>query len=82
MDKQPSGDHELYMRRCIVLARIAKKRGDSPVGSLVVLEGKVVGEGVEGATTRQDVTFHAEIESIRRAVECLKSRDLSGCILL
>jgi tRNA(adenine34) deaminase len=80
-DKNLSGDHEQFMLACIKLARIAKNRGDSPVGSILVLEGQIIGEGIEGATTRHDVTFHAEIEAIRRGREFLKSHDLSRCIL-
>ena len=41
-------NEELYMRQCIELALIAKKRGDSPGGALVVRKGKIIAEGVEG----------------------------------
>lgn len=74
-------EHESYMKICIDLAKIAKQRGDSPVGSVVVKEGKIIGEGIEGGKTHKDITFHAEIEAIRDATRFLESQDLSGCTL-
>jgi tRNA(adenine34) deaminase len=74
-------DHEFYMSKCIVLAKIAKARGDSPVGSLVVRKGKIIGEGIEGGKTQKDITFHAEIEAIRQAVKNTGISDFSDSIL-
>ncbi|TDH28635.1 nucleoside deaminase [Segetibacter sp. 3557_3] len=82
MANEPTPDHFSYMRQCIVLAGRAKARGDSPVGSLVICRGKVIGEGIEGAKTFNDITFHAEIEAIRQATKLLKSMDLSACMLV
>lgn len=70
------------MRRCIELAKIAKQRGDSPVGSIIVKDGQIVGEGIEGGKTQQDITFHAEIEAIRSARTNLGTSDLSDCLLV
>jgi tRNA(adenine34) deaminase len=69
------------MNKCIALALKAKKRGDYPVGSVIVLGGRVIGEGIEGGKTFHDITFHAEIEAIREAVGFLAGQDLSSCIL-
>lgn len=73
--------HERYMRRCIELAHRALATGDPPVGALVVIDERVVGEGVEGVKARRDVTAHAEIEALRSACERLGSVDLTGCTL-
>lgn len=74
--------YEAYMKKCIALAQIAKARGDSPVGSILVQNGKVAGEGIEGGKTHRDITFHAEIEAIRNARTALGKTDLSDCILV
>ena len=74
-------EHTFYMRRCKELAEIARQRGDSPVGSLLVLAGKIIAEGVEGGKTHRDITYHAEIEAIRQATELLQSQDLSACVM-
>lgn len=73
--------HEYYMNYCIHIAKIAKQRGDSPVGSIIVRNGHVIGEGIEGGKTYEDITFHAEIEAIREATKYLGKQDLSDCIL-
>jgi tRNA(adenine34) deaminase len=39
--------HEQFMRRCIELAREAEKSKDTLVGSLVILDGRIIGEGCE-----------------------------------
>ena len=69
------------MRRCLELGRIALKTGDAPVGSLIVLAGKIVGEGIESVKSKLDPTAHAEILAVRAACEKLQSLDLSGATL-
>ena len=69
------------MRCCLELASRARATGDVAVGSLVVRDGEVIGEGVEAVRARVDVTAHAEIEAIRAAAARLGGRDLSGCAL-
>lgn len=75
-------DYEDYMRQCIRLAGIAKDRGDTPVGSVIVQNGRIISEGIEGGKTHKDITFHAEIEAVRNAVEVLGKSDLSDCIMV
>ncbi|MDX2070694.1 MAG: nucleoside deaminase [Haliscomenobacter sp.] len=82
MTKMEQAEYEVYMRKCLALAQIAKARGDSPVGSILVQNRKVVGEGIEGGKTHQDITFHAEIEAIRNTRTALGKTDLSDCILV
>lgn len=74
-------EHSSFMYKCIELAGKASARGDSPVGSLIVLNGRVIGEGIEGGRTFSDITFHAEIEAIRKASKFLNNQDLSGAVL-
>lgn len=80
--EQPDNQkHEYFLRRCIELALIAKSNGESPVGSIIVKNDKIIGEGIEAGKAHLDITFHAEIEAIRHATQFLKSQDLSDCIL-
>ena len=74
--------YESLMRRCIELAKIAKERGDSPVGSIIVKDEQIVAEGIEGGTTHKDVTFHAEIVAVRNATASLGKTDLSDCFMV
>lgn len=82
MTVQEQADLEEYMRKCISLAEIARERGDSPVGSVLVRDGKIISEGIEGGKTHKDITFHAEIEAVRNAVVSLGKSDLSDCIMV
>lgn len=74
-------EHAFFMRRCIALAAIARQRGDSPVGCVLVKDGQIIAEGIEGGKTHRDITYHAEIEAIRQATERLQSQDLSACVM-
>ncbi|MEO1052957.1 MAG: nucleoside deaminase [Bacteroidota bacterium] len=74
-------DHEHYMRECLVLARKALERGNPPVGSLIVQNGKVIGLGIESGKEKKDITYHAEIEALRDAVRNTGQKDLSDCTL-
>lgn len=74
--------YESLMRRCIELAKIAKQRGDSAVGCVIVKDGQIVAEAAEGGKTQNDITFHAEIEAVRYARITLGKTDLSDCIMV
>lgn len=73
-------DHE-FMRQAIRLARIALERGDTPVGSVVVCDGRVIGEGTEAVRRERDLAAHAEAIAVREACYALGSLDLAGCTL-
>jgi cytosine deaminase len=62
-------------------ARAAGKRGEVPIGAVVVLDGAVV--AASGNRTRElnDVTAHAEIAAIRLACEALGQERLAGADL-
>ena len=68
------------LARCEVLARMAADRRESPVGSLIVLAGAIIGEGIEAARESGDITAHAEVEAIRAAVK-RHGPDLSAATL-
>jgi len=81
MEKMADSVHEPYMRLCLKLAGIARERGEVPVGSVIVLDGCVIAEGIEGVRAQHDIACHAEMEAIRRACKILQTRDLPGCTL-
>jgi len=72
---------ETWMRRALELAQRARDEGEVPVGAIVVLEGKVVGEGWNRPISGSDATSHAEIEAIRAACRELRNYRLSGATL-
>ena len=81
MEKMADSLHEPYMRLCVKLAGIAHERGEVPVGSVIVRDGAVIAEGIEGVREQHDIAHHAEMEAIRRTCQILQTLDLSGCTL-
>lgn len=72
---------ELFMRRALELAKQAQAEGEVPVGAVVVLEGKVLGEGWNHPISASDPTAHAEIQAMRAAAGALKNYRLAGATL-
>lgn len=64
MTKSAEADVQ-YMERCIELAQQAREAGETAVGSLLVRDGQILGEGAESTRAKLDPAAHAEIEAIR-----------------
>src|SRR5258708_15848895 len=52
-----------------------------PFGAVIVREGKIIAEGVNQVTSRNDPTAHAEVLAIRKACEVVHSLELKDCEL-
>lgn len=63
-----SKTHEEYMQVCIQLGQEALAQGNPPVGSVLVHEGQIIGQGIESGKTTNDITNHAEVLAIRDAI--------------
>jgi tRNA(adenine34) deaminase len=74
-------DHEHFMRRCLELAALAREQGNTPVGSVVVLDGAIIGEGIETLPTGTSITGHAETLACQAALDATSRRDLAGAVL-
>ena len=72
---------EQFMRRALELARQAQAQGEVPVGAVVVLDGKVVGEGWNQPISCADPTAHAEIQALRAAAAAMKNYRIPGATL-
>jgi tRNA(adenine34) deaminase len=77
--EQVTTDH-FFMQRCEDLAILAAQRQESPVGSVVVVKGNIIGEGIESGKNKQDICCHAEVEAIREAIK-KHGTDLSAATL-
>ncbi|MBM3926376.1 MAG: nucleoside deaminase [SAR202 cluster bacterium] len=74
-------DHEKYMRMTIAVAREGEKGGNPPVGSLVVLDSKVIAKAYNTAIPDLDVCAHAETVALKRAGQALGHLDMTGSTL-
>jgi tRNA(adenine34) deaminase len=72
---------EQFMRLALELARRAEAEGEVPVGAVVVLDDKVVGEGWNRPIAASDPTAHAEIQALRAAAAALGNYRLTGATL-
>ena len=75
------GEHESAMRRALRLAKLAARRGEVPVGAVVVFGSRLLAVGCNQRETKHDPVAHAEIQAIRRAARKLGSWRLDGCTL-
>jgi tRNA(adenine34) deaminase len=74
------GDEE-FMRRALELARRAQEEGEVPIGSVVVFEQRIIGEGWNRPISASDPTAHAEIQALRAAAQKLSNYRLTGATL-
>ena len=66
------------MRAAIELGREGRRRGEVPVGAVVVLDGLVIGEGFNEPIGTNDPTAHAEIVALRDAGRRTRNYRLTG----
>jgi len=77
----PESEDERWMRHALVEAGSALKKGEVPVGAVVVYENKIIGRGHNQTEGLNDPNAHAEIIAIGAAATYLKSWRLSGASL-
>lgn len=58
---------EHWMEHALALARTAARRGEVPVGAVLVQQDEALGEGFNSPISLNDPTAHAEILAIRQA---------------
>ena len=71
-------DHHHFMGLAIEQAWRGLGEGNSPIGSVIVRGGAVIGEGRNTVTTDLDPTAHAETVAIRDACRKVGTTDLAG----
>ena len=72
---------ERWMREALSEARLARGRGEVPVGAVVVLDDAVVGRGSNQPIRAADPTAHAEIVALRAAARAAGNYRLTGAAL-
>lgn len=74
-------NNEFYIKETIKLAKKAAKRGDFPVGALIVKENKIISKAYNKKEKDKIATKHAELIAIEKACKKLKTWHLEDCIL-
>ena len=73
-------DRESFMHRAVELARQGMNQGaGGPFGAVIVMDGKIVGEGWNRVVGTNDPTAHGEVTAIRDACAKLGTFSLDAC---
>jgi len=70
---------EKYIEIALIEARKAYKKGEVPIGAVIVKDDKIIARAHNLRERRQNALYHAEILAIKRACRKLKSWRLIGC---
>ncbi|ALM49539.1 CMP deaminase [Flavobacterium psychrophilum] len=73
--------HEYFMKKALNEAQEAFDKGEIPVGALVVVDNRVIAKSHNLTELLNDVTAHAEMQSITAAANFLGGKYLTGCTL-
>lgn len=80
--KEIKDEDAVFIRRAMELSHIALTDGHGhPFGSVVVKDGKIIGEGWNRTKLLHDPSAHAEVEAIRDASKNIVSNNLAGCTI-
>jgi len=79
-ERRMTGD-EIYMRRAIFLAAEAEQAGEIPVGAVLVVGDRLLGEGCNSPIASNDPTAHAEMIALRAAAQAAGNYRLEAATL-
>ena len=74
-------DDTYFMKKAFEEAQIAFEKGEIPVGVVVVIKNRIIARGHNLTETLNDVTAHAEMQSITAAARFLGGKYLKGCTM-
>src|SRR5215212_6931275 len=71
---------DLFLQKAIEEARLGLAEGGIPIGSVLVIDGQIVGAGHNRRVQKGSAILHAEMDAIENAGQ-LKARDYRRCVL-
>jgi tRNA(adenine34) deaminase len=72
---------EFFMKKALQEAEAAFAKGEIPVGAVVVVDNRIIARTHNLTEMLNDVTAHAEMQSITSAANFLGGKYLKGCTL-
>ena len=72
---------EKFMREALRQARKAYAMEETPIGCVIVRDGKVIARGYNRRNTDKNTLAHAELTAIRKAARVTGDWRLEGCTL-
>lgn len=70
---------EFYMKEAFKEAEKAFRKGEAPIGAIIVKDGKIIARAHNLREKNNDPTAHAEVLAIKKASKKLQAWRLSGC---
>ncbi|MDA9341806.1 nucleoside deaminase [Flavobacteriaceae bacterium] len=74
-------DDNYFMKQALIEAKEAYKKGEVPIGAVIVCENQIIARGHNLTETLNDVTAHAEMQAITSASNFLGGKYLLNCTL-
>lgn len=71
----------IYMEEAIVEAKKAAKKGEVPVGAVIVYEDKIIARGHNQIEKKKSAIHHAEMIAIEKASKKRKDWRLNDCVM-
>lgn len=72
---------EYFMKKALQEAQVAFDKGEIPVGSVIVIDNKIIARSHNLTEMLTDVTAHAEMQAITSAANFIGGKYLKGCTL-
>lgn len=72
---------ERYMKEALKQAKKAYVLDETPIGCVIVCEGKIIGRGYNRRNTDKNTLAHAEIAAIKKASKKMGDWRLEGCTM-
>ncbi len=70
-----------FMREAIRLAEVAYKKGEVPVGAVIVKDGKILARARNKKNAKKNALYHAEILALHKAQKKIKDFRLNECTM-
>ncbi len=81
MEKRQMTEDERYMREAIRQAKKAYEKEETPIGCVIVHEGKIIARGYNKRNAKKNTLAHAEISAINKASKVLGDWRLEECTM-
>ena len=72
---------EKFMREALRQAKKAYAKSETPIGCVIVYEGRVIARGYNRRKTDGNTLAHAELTAIRKATKVIGDWRLEGCTI-
>ncbi len=81
MEASAAKTDEAYMKEALRLAKKAYAIGDTPIGCVIVYEGKIIARGYNRRNKDKTTLAHAELLAIKKATNIIGDWRLEDCTL-